>query len=430
MHKIKIPKILFLALSIASFYKKSFYNTNDLTALANKYKKDLVRQRVDKKDYKYLDDTNFGGLRGNFSTLLTWKGFVRRGTSVVNRCSVGKDGRLVNAICNGEIILDPKDLTANTENDRLANLLETEAWLLNVREGQAHIKVMLERNPRLPLVRDSDNFAKVSVVKTPKDQYFIRAIVNNFTKDDVLEYSILNLWEGKKLKKKNLHLLIAVPSKDSPWGEIYAVKNEDLFVNKPLLLQINLISKECTDKSGNLYELHSLQEATERFSTGDENITARLSYRWSELKNRDAIAEIDFGEKKEDEFSVFLNKFLNWQKKFQIDGKDVVDMNVSSSGGPDVTLVYSGGTTQKIELEHNWKNFLDHKHHLDNAWSNVWLFAEEKWDENIILKLFKELRETHHNRIPDVFLCIDNDERKVYRAIWEENRFEEVGLKF
>src|SRR3989344_6663768 len=428
MHKIKVPKILFLALGIASFYKKSFYNTNDLTALANKYKKDLVRQRVDKKDYKYLDDTNFGGLRGNFSTLLTWKGFVRRGTSIVNRCSVGKDGRLVNAICNGEIILDPKDLTANTENDRLANLLETEAWLLNVREGQAHIKIMLERNPKLPLVRDSDNFAKISVVKTPKNQYFIRALVNNFAKDGVLEYSIINLWEGKKLKKKNLHLLMATPSKDGPGGEIFAIKNEDLFKKKPLLLQINLTSKECTDKSGNLYELHSLQDAIEKFSTGDENITARLSYRWSELKNRDAIIEIDFGEKKEDEFSVFLNKFLNWQKKFQIDGKDVVDMNVSSSGGPDVTLVYSGGTTQKIELEHNWKNFLDHKHHLDNAWSDVWLFAEEKWDADIILKLFKGLKEINRNRIPDVFLCVDNDERKVYKAIWDENRFEEVGL--
>jgi len=66
MLKVKIPKILFLALDSASFYRRSFYNTNDLVKLANKYKKDLVRQRVDKLDYKSLEDTKFGGLRENF----------------------------------------------------------------------------------------------------------------------------------------------------------------------------------------------------------------------------------------------------------------------------------------------------------------------------------------------------------------------------
>lgn len=53
MYKVEIPKILFLALDIASFYRKSFFNTNDLAELSNRYKSDLVRQRVDKKDYKY-----------------------------------------------------------------------------------------------------------------------------------------------------------------------------------------------------------------------------------------------------------------------------------------------------------------------------------------------------------------------------------------
>ena len=430
MYKVKIPKILFLALSTASFYKKSFYNTNDLTTLANKYKKDFVRRRVAKKDYKYLDDTNFGGLRGNFSTLLTWKGFVKRGTTIVNRCSVGKDGRLINAICNGEIILDPSSLTAHTDNKRLAKLLETEKWLLNIREGQAHIKTMLNKNPNISLVRDVVNFPKVSVVKTPKNQYFIRASVNNFIKDDVLEYSIINLWEGKKLKKKNLHLLIVIPHKDNPWGEIYAIQNEDLFDKKPLLLQVNLVNRECTDKSDNYYTLHSLSDAISNFSAGDDNIPERLGYKWEDLKNRDAITEVDFKEKKEDEFSVFLNKFLNWQKRFSIGGKDVIDINVSSSGGPDVTLTYSGGTTQKIELEHDWKNFIDHKHHLDNAWINVWLFAEENWDGDLILKLFKDLKGMHNYRVPDVFLCLDNDERKAFRAVWDENRFEEIDLRF
>ena len=105
-YRIKIPKIMFLALDIARFYRRVYFNTNDLAELANKYKKDLVRQRADKTDYKYFDDTKHGGLRGNFSTLITWKGFVKRGSVIVSRYSIGKDGRLANAICKGEIILN------------------------------------------------------------------------------------------------------------------------------------------------------------------------------------------------------------------------------------------------------------------------------------------------------------------------------------
>ena len=41
-YKIKIPKILFLALDIAKFYRRTFFNTSDLAELANKYKKDLA----------------------------------------------------------------------------------------------------------------------------------------------------------------------------------------------------------------------------------------------------------------------------------------------------------------------------------------------------------------------------------------------------
>src|SRR3989338_6614531 len=121
-YKIKIPKILFLALDIAGFYRRDFFNTNDLAELANKYKSDLVRQRADKTDYKYINDTKFGGLRGNFSTLITWKGFVKRGTTIVNRCNIGRDGRIVNAICKGDIILNRKDLTAHTSNEKLKEL--------------------------------------------------------------------------------------------------------------------------------------------------------------------------------------------------------------------------------------------------------------------------------------------------------------------
>lgn len=432
MYKVKIPKILFLALDIASFYRRSFYNTNDLAELSNRYKKDLVRQRADKVDYKYLDDTNFGGLRGNFSTLLTWKGFVKRGTSIVNYSSVGRDARLVNAICNGEIILSSADFTANTNNKKLSQLLETESWLLTVRENQAHIKVMLERNPDIPLKRDYDNFPKVSVVKSPKDQYFIRALVNNFIgpRNKILEYNITNLWEGKKFNKKNMHLLLVIPTRDDSWHKIYAIKNEDLYTKKPLLLNYDLEKDICFDKAGNRYDLHTIDRALEEFSRGDDNIEQRLNYKWDELKRRGAKTETEFKEVKEDEFSVFLDRFLNWQREFYVDNKKITNIKVSSSGGPDVILTFSGGTYQKLELEHEWKNYLDHGHHKDNAWAGVWLFASEEWEKGKVLKLFGPLKKLHHDRIPDVFFCIYQDERKVYRARWDKMVFEELNLKF
>lgn len=431
-YKIRIPKILFLALDIANFYRRDFFNTNDLAELANRYKKDLVRQRADKTDYKYLDDTKFGGLRGNFSTLITWKGFVKRGSTIVNCGSIGRDGRLANAVCNGEIILGKKDLSAYTRNKKLKELLELEAWLLNVRERQAHIKIMLEANAKIDLKRDNDNFPKESVVETSKGQYFIRAIVNNFadSKNNILEYSINNLWEGTKLKKKNLHLLVVIPSEDNPWSKIYAIKNEELFKDKPLLIRVDLKKNICFDKFGNNYKLYSLNEALDNFSNGDANIEKRLEHNWEELKLRECDKEVDFRKTKVDEFNIFLNKFLDWKKSFYIEGKKVVDIKVSSSGGPDVILVYSGGTMQKLELEHDWKDYIDHKHYQDNSWSGAWLFADEEWDGNKIIKLFKSLKSMHNKRVPDVFLCIHEGKRKAYKVNWNNGVFQEIDLRF
>jgi len=431
-YKIKIPKILFLALDIAKFYRRDFFNTNDLAELANRYKKDLVRQRIDKTDYKYLEDTKFGGLRGNFSTLITWKGFVKRGSTIVNRCSIGRDGRIVNAVCKGEIILNKEDLTAYTNNEKLKELLEIEAWLLNVRERQAHIKIMLEGNPAIDLKRDNDNFPKESVVVTSKGQYLIRALLNNFadSKNTILEYTIDNLWQGTKLKKKNLHLLVVVPSADNPWDKIYAIKNEELFQNKPMLIYVDLKRNICFDKYNTNYKLYTLNEALSEFSHGDANIEKRLEHNWDDLKIKECNKEVDFRETKQSEFNEFLNNFLNWERSFYIDGKKVIDIKESSSGGPDVILVFSGGTTQKLELEHNWKDYIDHKHYQDNAWSGVWLFADEEWDRDRILSLFKVLKPIHNERIPDVFLCIYRKQRKAYRANWGRGIFEEIDLKF
>lgn len=433
MHKVEVPKVLFLALDIAQFYRNSFFNTNDLAELSNRYKSDLVRLRVAKKDYKYLDDTRFGGLRGNFSTLLTWRGLVKRGSTIVSTYSLGRDGRLVNAVCNGQIILDKESLTAYTNDDKLKKILETEAWLLNVREAQAHVKVTLERHPEIPLKRDNIDFPKEAVFRSFQDQYFIRSLVNNFvdTNNQTLQFSLLNLWEGKKFRKKNLHPLIVLPIGDNPWDGILAIKNEDLYISKPLLLNVNLTTKSCVDKNGNEYKLHTLPEAIAEFSKENENIENRLNYDWDELKAKYCDEEVDYEVRKEDEFSNFLRLFLNWSRTFSIDGKDVVDVKVISSGGPDVELIFSGGTTQKLELEHDWSNYFEHEHHTNNAFRNIWIFAEEKFDLEKILKLFSEKKKEHNDRIPNIFLSVDqNGERHAYKVNWQSGKAEELKLKF
>lgn len=433
MYKIKIPKILFLALDIAKFYRNNFFNTNDLAKLANRYKKDLVRQRADKKDYKYLEDTRFGGLRGNFSTLLTWQGLVKRGSSVISSYSIGKDKRLVNAIYNGKIILNHDDLFAYTNDEKLKIILEKESWLFNIRESQAHVKIMLKRDKNIPLERDIINFPKEAIFKSRNNQYFIRGLVNNFVdfKNNVLQYNIINLWMGKKFHAKNIHPLIVIPTRDDPWSEIYAIRIEDLYESKPILLNVDLITKKCLDKNQNEYKLYPLEIALEDFSKKSENIKNRLAYSWEVLRKEYCEKEVDYETRQEDEFSNFLRIFLDWNRNFVVDGKEVVDVKVISSGGPDVELVYSGGTVQKLELEHEWKNYLDHKHQNNSAFNNVWIFAEERFDKIKILKIFSSEKEKHRDRIPNVFLCVDkNKKKRAYRALWEKQDFQEIDLKF
>ncbi len=433
MFKVKIPKILFLALDIASFYRNNFFNTNDLATLANKYKKELVRLRVDKKDYRYLDDTNFGGLRGNFSTLLTWRGFVKRGSNIVSTYSIGKDKRLVNAINKGEVILNSTDFSAHTNDPKLKALLENEAWLLTVRETQAHVKMFLQKHPSVPLERDNNNYPKHSVFVSSERHYFIRSLVNNFvdTKSKVLEFNLLNLWEGNKFKKKNLHPLIVLPTKKNPWNEIYAIKNEDLYENKPLLLKVNLETKKCHDEYGNSYMLHPLESALQSFSRENENFKNRLNYNWDQLKEKYCEREVETKVRKEDEFSNFLRLFLEWKKSFSINGKEIADIKVISSGGADVELIFSGGTTQKLELEHAWNNYLDHGHHKNSAFKDVWIFSEEKFDLEKILKLFAKPQEENGNRIPDIFLSIDvNFTRSAHEINWKSKSARKLDLKF
>jgi hypothetical protein len=83
-----------------------------------------------------------------------------------------------------------------------------------------------------------------------------------------------------------------------------------------------------------------------------------------------------------------------------------------------------------LELEHKWSNYIDHGHTTNHAFANCWIFAEEQWNADKVMKLFKDLKKEHNNRIPDVFLCLDNGERKAFRANWEKETFEQINLEF
>jgi len=433
MYKVKIPRILYLTLDVASFYRKTFFNTNDLAILFNKYKTDFVRSRQDKKDYKYLNDTNFGGIRGNLSTLLTFKGLVKRDSQIINYYGIGKDDRLINAIVNSQIILNGTDLSANTNDEKLRDLLETESWMRKVKEDQAHIKVMLERNPNIPLIRDNDNFKKEAVCRSSSGQIFVRSLLNNFidSNNNILQFSLINLWSGKKFKKRNIHPLLVIPTKENSWSEIYAIKNEDLYPNKPLLLNVNLATKQCSDIDGNNYPLHSLSDSLTCFSKEHENIETRLDYVWKALSLKYCEQETERKVLREDEFSNFLRLFLEWSQKFSIDNKDVVGVKVISSGGPDVELTFSGGTKQKLELEHDWKNYIDHGHNTNSAFNNVWIFAEETLNKDKIIKTFYDQKIKNSIRIPDVYLGLnEKGERKAWCVNWNDKTFEELQLQF
>ena len=152
MYTVEIPKILCLALAISKYAKSvKYFNTNDLIDIANKKKNSLVRLRKDKKDYEYrfFEDTKFGGARGNFSTVLTLCGLIKRNNRIIGYYSIGPGEKLINAVNNGDIILDYHDITATTNRLDLKAILESESKYLSIREGQAHIKVFLKKNPFL-----------------------------------------------------------------------------------------------------------------------------------------------------------------------------------------------------------------------------------------------------------------------------------------
>ncbi len=430
-YTVKLPKILCLSLIISKFAKETkYYNTNDLIKIANSVKPELVRTRKDKNDYKYFDDTNFGGLRGNFSTVLTLKGFVKKGNGYSPYYGIGKSDRLINAYKNGEFILDTQKYIAYTNNSELKKLLESEAKNLSIREAQAHIKIFLNKNKDFPLVRDNINFKKMCVLKSKKDQYFLRILFNTFVKDDVVQFNMYNYLSGPKVKQFNMHALFVIPSKENNWEEFYVIDSKYILSNSPLFMYFDKKLKKFYDVYGNVYEAYCLSDGLDILSDQNGNIAERLNYDWNSIKQNlvDDVVETNVSE--EDEFSVFLNDYLNWKREFTIYGKRVVNLFVSSSGGADVIIEFSGGTTQKLELEHKWNNYIIHQHYKSYAWKNSWLYADEEWDFEKIKRIFSPYISSYLDNIPKVFLCTDKitKQKKAYEVDWDSFTYKEIEV--
>lgn len=431
-YEIDLPKILCLMLIISKFAKEEkYYNTNDLIKIANKIKPELVRVRKDKDDYKYFDDTNFGGLRGNFSTALTLKGFVKKTNSYSPYYGIGKSDRLFNAYKNGEIILDTHEYKAYTNNLELKKLLEFEARNLSIRESQAHIKVFLKKNNTFPLVRDNDNFKKICVLKSENNQYFLRILFNTFVSNKVVEFNMYNYLSGPKVKQFNMHALFVVPSNDDIWSEFYVIDSKEILSKGPLLMYFDKETQKFYDVNGNIYPSYTLEESLNIVPDQNGNIQERLNYDWNKLRKsivEDTVVERNVVE--EDEFSVFLNDYLKWKKEFTIYGKKVVHLIVSSSGGADVILEFAGGTTQKLELEHKWYNYILHQHYKSSAWKNAWLYADEEWNFEKIKQVFSPYIPEYIDNVPKVFLCTDknDDQKKAYEINWKDFTYEEIEV--
>ena len=432
IYSIKLPKILYLIFLISKFAKSGkYYNTNDLNKLANNLQPDLVRLRQDKNDYKFLDDTKFGGSRGNFSTVLTFRGFIKRESRYVAHYGIGRNDRLFNAFQNGDIILDSDNYFAYTKDEKLKKLLENEVYYFNIRENQAHIKKFLNKNDDFPLKRDNTNFPKISVLMSDKNQYFLRILFNTFINENVIEFNMFSYLDGPKIKQFNINALFVIPSSKNYWSEFFVVDSKDLLKNTPLFMYYDKKEKKFYDNKNNVYSYYSLDEALELLPNKDGNIHERLEYDWQEVKEQLVNDYVErHTEVQEDEFSVFLKNFLNWKMSFSIYNKDVVDITVSSSGGPDVIITYSGGTTQKIELEHKWENYIRHRHYIYQAWKGVWLYADEKWDFDKVVQIFKPYLSKYIDNIPKVFLCANEQtgKKEAYEVDWDSLEYKSIEI--
>lgn len=431
-YTIELPKILYLTLKISKYAKREkYYNTNDLTELSKQLRPELVRTRKDKKDYKYHDDTSSGGLRGNFSTVLTLRGFIKRNNSYTTYYGVGETDRLFNALQNGIIILDDKKYYAYTNKEELKKLLEKEAKCFLIREKQAHIKEYIKKHKEFILERDKTNFPKEAVLKNKDNKYFLRILFNTFKNESIVEYNMLNYLRGSKIKKYNMHPLFAIPSSKNAFEEFYVMDAKEILENTPLFIYFDKKQKKFFDKEKNIYTHYTLEDGLKILSAQEGNITERLNYDW--LKTKKQLASDKYVESKKikkEEYSIFVEKFLKWKETFTIYNKDVKSITSISSGGPDVIIEFSGGTTKKIELEHLWNNYITHKHYISQAWKDVWLYADEPWDFEKIKKIFDKYTKEYSDTIPKVFLCTNEEtkEKEGYEVDWETKTYKKIEI--
>ncbi|MBR3138351.1 hypothetical protein IKG41_03385 [Candidatus Saccharibacteria bacterium] len=428
-YSVKLPKILYLSLLVLQYTKLNGYtNTNDMAKMANSIAKGLVRTRKDKQDYKFLEDTNYGGLRGNFSTQMTLRGMIKRGSRYTAYYGIGANDRLLNAVVKGQIILDdPTSLVAHTNDRTLKRILEHESKLLTLRETQAHIKQFLGKNPGLPFERDSLNFPKIAVVRSKfRNSYFMRVLFNRFTdsSNSIIEYNLLNYWQGSSIRKHNMHILFVVPKmsdsddKDDYWHKIKAIRFEDIIERKPLFIYYDTNLDQCFDSNHNKLDSFELDYAMENFSLDNANIGQRLSYDWEETRSQfNSQENTVVGEVKPTEFFVFLENFLKFSFQFNIDGKTVASLVESASGGPDVILTFTGGTKQPLELEHEWSHYVQHGHQNNKAFQGAWIYANEDWNFDRIKSIFYP-EYLKGKIVPEVFLFTDNGVKAARRVDW------------
>ena len=434
MYTVEIPKILCLALAISKFAKgKKYFNTNDLITIANTKKRDMVRLRQDKKsyEYRYFADTNFGGLRGNFSTVLTLRGLIKKNNKISAYYSIGPNERLINAVNSGDIILDKHDFLATTANLDLKILLENEARYLSIREGQAHIKVFLKKNPSFPLQRDNINFKKICVLKSRSDQYFYRILFNTYTKPDVIQFNMYSYFEGPKIKKQNIHALFVIPSDDDNWSEFYAIDSKELLDKAPLFLYYNTTRHIFYDDDGNNYPYETLNTALTHISDENGNVSERITYDpKAALERRLTTSVGTTSARSTSEEYDFIKYFLNnsLSNLIFIKGRQAIEYKIHRAG-VDVTIEFADGTSQPLELEHSWANYIAHGHHNNIDWKDSWIYANEEFDFPTIKRIFGPYKGKY---IPSIFLSSNpsSGDVKAYEVDWNTETFIELPIIF
>ena len=431
-YEVNIPRALYLALLVSeNVVKSNYYNTSDLEKWANEKIPELIRTRKDKDEYNFLDDTKHGGLRGNFSTLLAFKGIIRKNNTFTAYYGIGKNNRLFNAYIKGEIILDSHKYCAYTQNKDLKRILEQEKLRRAIKEGQSHVKIALNRNKELGIIRDN-SFGKESVIKTPNNQFFLRVIFNSFVNEETIEYSLYNYLSGKKIKRINIHPMFAIPSKGNYWSKIFILDSKEILKNTPLFIFYNKKKEKFYDEEGHIYKHYTLTEASKMLSDCNGCVDERLNYDWNivqeEFTNKKAIEVLNTSS---DELFIFIEHFLKWKNEFILFNKKTKIIDVSSSGGADVILETYDGKKQKLELEHKWKNYIQHKHYNSVAWKDAWIFADEPFDFGLINKIFSPFIKKYLNFIPKVFLCTNSitKEKEAYEVDWKTHSYRKLDIE-